>query len=259
MENTKARTVRQYWNSKVADWKIATHPPGTREFFEEIEGYRFEKLEYLEKRVDYAGYADKDVLDVGCGVGNDTARFAEGGAHVTAIDISPRAIELTECNFRQRRLPGRFLLMDAEQMSFADATFDLVYCHTVLQFTPRPPRLVEECYRVLKPGGRLIIMAINQFSWLNMMHRLFRVQIDHLDAPCYHRHSKKQLLALLGQFEKPQIFEERYPVVTKVHGGWKAALFNGLFVPIMALVPPSVTRSCCHHLLAVAHKSSALS
>ena len=178
--------LRDYWNAHVTDWPITSAAPGTAAFFTQAEAYRFEKLDYLNKRVDYAGQAGLDVLDVGCGLGNDTSRFAKGGARVTGIDIAPRAIELTRTNFQQRGLTGRFLVMDGEAMGFPDASFDLVYCHTVLHFTADPARMIAEIHRVLKPGGRAILMAVNQHSWMRFMHRVAKVEIDHLSAPVFH-------------------------------------------------------------------------
>ena len=65
-----------------------------RRFFEEIEDYRFEKLDYLPSLVDFDGYRGRRVLDVGCGVGNDLARFARGGAEVVGIDLAETSIDL---------------------------------------------------------------------------------------------------------------------------------------------------------------------
>ena len=105
--DTALEAVRTFWNEHVDDWKVARNEPGSAEFFREIEDYRFEKLHYLPRVVNYAGYAGQSVLDVGCGVGNDTSRFARGGAHVTGIDLAPRSIELATRNFQQREFGWR--------------------------------------------------------------------------------------------------------------------------------------------------------
>ena len=67
---------------------------------------------------------------------------------MTGIDISPRAIELARTNFAQRGSPGGFAVMDGEALEFPDRSFDVVYCHTVLHFTPHPERMVGEIHRV---------------------------------------------------------------------------------------------------------------
>ena len=111
--------------------------------------------------VDFSAYASKLLLDVGCGVGNDLAKFAQGGARAVGIDLAPHSIELAKSNFSQRKLQGEFHVMNGEAMQFPAQTFDVVFCHTVLQFTPHPERMISEIWRVLKPGGTAIVMAIN--------------------------------------------------------------------------------------------------
>ena len=49
--------VERYWNNNVANWKIAADlETGSKEFFQEVERYRFDKLHYLPKHIDYAGF-----------------------------------------------------------------------------------------------------------------------------------------------------------------------------------------------------------
>lgn len=247
--------VRDYWNTNVANWKIATHPPGTREFFEEVEAYRFEKLNYLERRVDYAGYRGKRVLEIGCGLGNDLSRFARGGAVVSGIDLSPRAIELAIVNFAQRGLPGTFQVMDGEALDLPDESFDVVYCHTVLHFTPDPGQMIREIHRVLKPDGVAILMTVNRKSWMNWLRHVMKVEIDNLDSPVFRHMAIEEFRSLLRPFETVDVIPERFPVPTKVHGGVKATLFNALFVGGFNALPASWTRPAGHHLLAYCYKT----
>jgi 2-polyprenyl-3-methyl-5-hydroxy-6-metoxy-1,4-benzoquinol methylase len=249
------RAVGAYWDAHVDDWKIATHLAGTPEFFRELEHYRFEKLNYLDRRIDYAGYPGQRVLDVGCGLGNDTSRFARGGSEVTGIDISSQAVRLARQNFAQRGLQGRFLQMDGEDMSFDDESFDLVYCHTVLHFTPDPLRMVREIHRVLRPDGVAIMMTVNRKSWMNWLRHVMKVEIDHLDSPVFRHMTVKEFRTLLKPFADVDLVPERFPVPTKVHRGLKAALFNTVFVGAFNALPASFTRNTGHHLLAFCRKT----
>jgi ubiquinone/menaquinone biosynthesis C-methylase UbiE len=246
--------VRDYWDGHVHDWKVARSPAGTREFFEEIEAYRYEKLHYLPRLVNFGGWAGKRLLDVGCGVGNDLSRFAKGGAKCTGIDLAPHSIELALANFGQRGLQAEFFVMDGEQLVFPDDTFDAVFCHTVLHFTPDPDRMVREIHRVLRPGGTAILMTVNSRSWLNRIQRLISLEIDHLDAPVFRQFTIAEFRALLAPFANVEIVPERFPVATKVHSGMKALLFNGLFVGTFNALPRAMTRGTGHHLMAFCEK-----
>ena len=248
--------VRDYWDGHVADWKIATHAPGTAEFFAEVEAYRFEKLDYLPRRVDFGGFSGRAVLDVGCGLGNDLARFARGGAIVTGVDLSPRAIELSRANFAQRGLAGTFHVMDGEALGLPDDSFDVVYCHTVLHFTPHPERMVREIHRVLKRTGLAILMTVNRKSWMNWLRHVMKVDIDHLDSPVFRHMTVAEFHDLLRPFAAVEMVPERFPVPTKVHGGLKASLYNNVFVGGFNALPASWTRNTGHHLLAFCRKSN---
>lgn len=242
--------VRDYWNERVTDWKVARHAPGTPEFFAETEAYRYEKLEYLADALDFPRHAGRRLLDVGCGLGNDLARFAAAGARVTGIDLAPRAVQLARRNFAQRGLPGDFAVMDGERLELPDASFDVVYCHTVLHFTPDPGAMVREIRRVLRPDGLAIVMTVNRRSWMNVLRHVMQVEVDYEDAPVFQPRTVAEFRALLQPFRHVDLRTERFPVPTKVHRGAKATLYNGLFVGAFNALPRAFTRGTGHHLLA---------
>jgi SAM-dependent methyltransferase len=106
------------------------------------------------EEIAFAAVAEKRparVLDVGCGPGDLTERFAkEVGADVKAIDLSMRMVELA----RARGIDAQ--VADAEQLPFADGEFDCVFAGWVLYHAPNLGQAIAECARVLRPGGRLV-------------------------------------------------------------------------------------------------------
>lgn len=248
--------VADFWNDNVSNWKVANHlEVGSEDFFREVERYRFEKLDYLEGVAGFEDQVGKKVLDVGCGLGTDTSRFARHGADVTAIDFAPRAIELAQKNFAWRGLSARFEVMDGEAMTLPSDTFDYVYCHTVLHFTESPAKMVKEIHRVLKPGGRALLMAINRKSWLYFMHRVAGTKIDYMDAPVFHKMDLTEFSQNIAVFRDQDVSLYRYPSKTEVHKGWKAAVYNTMFVDLFHALPKSVTRNTGYHMVALVQKS----
>jgi ubiquinone/menaquinone biosynthesis C-methylase UbiE len=246
--------VRAYWNTHIHDLEISRHPPGSREFFDDLDQYHFEKLHHLLRLVNFDGYRGRSVLDVGCGAGVDLARFAKGGADVTGVDVAPAAIELARANFAQQGLRGRFEVTDGEQLPFPENRFDLVYAHGVVQYTAHPQRLIDECRRVLKPGGEAIVQVYNRISWLNALSKLMKVGLEHDAAPVMMMFSISELRKLLTGFEEVRIVPERFPVKSRLHGGWKGALYNGLFVGTFNALPRSLVCQFGWHLLAFCRK-----
>jgi SAM-dependent methyltransferase len=246
--------VREYWNRHIHDLEITAHPVGSPGFFADLDQYHFEKLHHLLRLVNFDGYAGRRVLEVGCGAGTDLARFAKGGALVSGVDLSSSAIALARQNFEQQRLQGDLREADGEHLPCASDTFDLVYAHGVVQYTANPERLVAECHRVLKPGGEAVFQVYNRISWLNALSKLMKVPLEHEDAPVLLKYSAGEFRALLKGFRDVRIVEERFPVKSRLHGGWKGTMFNTFFVGAFNTLPRSLVRRFGWHLLAFCGK-----
>jgi SAM-dependent methyltransferase len=246
--------VREYWDRHIHDLDITRHPVGSRGFFDDLDQYHFEKLHHLLRLVDFDGYRGRTVLDVGCGGAVDLARFARGGASVTGVDLAPSAIALARANFEQQGLAGRFEVADGEHLPFADNSFDLVYAHGVVQYTADPQKLVDECRRVLTPGGQAIFQVYNRHSWLNALGRLMKTPLEHEDAPVLLKFSAGEFRRLVSGFSKVVIVPERFPVKSRLHGGWKGLLFNTFFVGTFNALPRPLVRRFGWHLLAFCTK-----
>jgi len=246
--------VRAYWNEQIHDAKITRQPPGTRAFFDDLDRYHFEKLHYLSRLVAFDGYRGRTVLDVGCGAGVDLARFARGGATVTGIDLAATSVDLARTNLAQQGLEGRFEVADGEHLPFPDKTFDLVYAHGVVQYTPDPAQLVRESHRVLRPGGEAIFQVYNRWSWLNALSKLMKVALEHEDAPVLKKFSLGEFRRLLAPFREVRIVPERFPVVSRLHGGWKGAVYNGVFVGTFNALPRGLVERFGWHLMGFCRK-----
>ncbi|HVG30793.1 MAG TPA: class I SAM-dependent methyltransferase [Pyrinomonadaceae bacterium] len=157
--------VREFWQANPCGTKFADAPPGTRAFFERVEAHRYEKEWHIPAAAGFDGARGLRVLEIGCGLGTDGAQFARGGALYTGVDLTDAAVSLARRNFELRGLKGEFRTADAENMDFADDTFDLVYSHGVLHHTPDTARAIREVHRVLKPGGRAVVMLYHRDSY----------------------------------------------------------------------------------------------
>jgi ubiquinone/menaquinone biosynthesis C-methylase UbiE len=246
--------VREYWNRHIHDLEITTHPVGSRGFFDDLDQYHFEKLHHLLRLVDFDAYRGRHVLEVGCGAGVDLARFAKGGANVVGVDLASSAIDLARANFEQQGLAGEFRVADGEALPFPENAFDLVYAHGVVQYTTRPQRLVDECRRVLKPGGEAVFQVYNRISWLNALSKLMKVGLEHDDAPVLLKFSIPEFRTLVSGFSEARIVPERFPVHSRLHGGWKGSVYNGLFVGTFNALPRPLVRRFGWHLLAFCRK-----
>jgi SAM-dependent methyltransferase len=246
--------VQEYWNRHIHDLEISEHAPGTPGFFADLDQYHFEKLHHLLRLIDFDSYRGRRVLDVGCGAGTDLVRFARGGALVSGVDISEAAIALARSNVAQQGIDADLRVADGEHLPYDDATFDLVFAHGVVQYTPDGRALVDECRRVLKPGGEAVFQVYNRMSWLNALSKVMKVPLEHEDAPVLRKYSAGEFRDLVSGFGGVRIVAERFPVKSRLHGGWKGLLFNTFFVGTFNALPRPLVRRFGWHLLAFCRK-----
>lgn len=246
--------VRDYWNTHIHDLEVTRHPPGSPGFFADLDEYHFEKLHHLLRLVPFDRVRGLRVLEVGCGAGTDLVRFAHGGAQVTGVDVAPSAIELARRNFAIQGLPADLRVANGEALPFPDDAFDLVYAHGVVQYTANDRRMVDECRRVLQRRGQAIFQVYNRVSWLNALSKLMKVGLEHEDAPVVGKYTIGEFRALLSGFSRVRIEVERFPVKSRLHGGWKGAVYNTFFVGAFNALPRRIVRRFGWHLLAFCDK-----
>src|SRR5688572_10643015 len=163
--STLKERVRAFWQENPCGTKFADAPPGTRRFYELVEEHRYKKEWHIPEAAQFAHAKDLAVLEVGCGLGTDGAQFAKAGARYTGIDLTDAAVELAKRRFELFDLPGTFRVADAERFDFPDSSFDLVYSHGVLHHTPDTAAAVREIHRVLRPGGKAVVMLYHRDSY----------------------------------------------------------------------------------------------
>ena len=104
------------------------------------------------------GRGTLDALDVGCGTGFLSLELAGRGHRVTGIDFAPQMLAEARKKAMAQGVAVRFEEGDAEQLPFAEGSFDLVMTRHVLWTLPHPEQAIDEWIRVLRPGGRLAAM-----------------------------------------------------------------------------------------------------
>lgn len=180
-QNQQIQTGDEYKDEVQAQWDnnpCGSHyakevPQHTLEWYLEVERYRYQEYApWMHETMEFSRHAGKRLLEIGGGLGTDHAQFAKHGAITTDVDLSSGHLALAQENFRLRGLNGNFVHHDAETLPFPDASFDVVYSNGVIHHTPNTQRVVNEIYRVLKPGGKAIIMVYAENSlhyWRNLV------------------------------------------------------------------------------------------
>ncbi|WP_028044058.1 class I SAM-dependent methyltransferase [Candidatus Stoquefichus massiliensis] len=138
----------------------------------------------------------QDILDLGCGTAELMYQVIreDSSRNIIGLDLSEEMLKIAENKLGNK---ATFILGDAEHLPFADQSFDIVYCNDSFHHYPHPQFVLSEVYRVLKPGGTLLIGDCYQIGVARWIMNLFMRFSTEGDIKIY---SKKEMYALMSEY-----------------------------------------------------------
>jgi len=214
---TSKENVRDFWEEAACGERLYLESDSMEGFRKQAET-RYALEPYIIPFADFEAARGKRVLEIGVGLGADHQRFAEAGAILAGVDLTPRAIEMTRRRFENLGLRSDLKVGDAENLDFPDNSFDVVYSWGVIHHTPDTQGAAHEIFRVLKPGGVAKVMIYHRYSivgfmlWLRyalLVGRPF-VSLDaiyakYVESPGTKAYSEAETRKLFRQFENASI------------------------------------------------------
>jgi SAM-dependent methyltransferase len=178
--------VRSWWtrNPMTYDWRgEIPYEEGSPEHLGEVERRFLAEAWFAQdpgappfsRLIPFEELRGKDVLEIGCGTGVHARLLAEAGANLSAVDLTPTAVDLTKRRLGLAGLQADVREADAEALPYPDGSFDFVWSWGVIHHSEDTRKVVAEIARVLRPGGRLALMVYHRTSvtfWVNYV--LFR-------------------------------------------------------------------------------------
>lgn len=168
MSNSLYQDIREFYDASSGLWESIWGEHMHHGYYGKNGNYKLDRrqaqIELIEELLLWSGYESsnppQNMLDVGCGIGGSTLYLAEKfGCQGTGITLSPVQASRATARSVEAGLDGRvsFAVANALAMPFEDHTFDLVWSLESGEHMPDKAKFLEECYRVLKPGGKLIL------------------------------------------------------------------------------------------------------
>jgi ubiquinone/menaquinone biosynthesis C-methylase UbiE len=260
-----AREVVAYWDRHIHGSQFLRNGRvaiGSAEFFEQIrpnmDCYRFP---YLMERIEReAGKLQgSHLLEIGSGVGFEAIEFMRRGVRVTATDLTPSNVAVAKQHFALVGVQAEAVeVQDVFRLTYPDATFDAVYSNGVLSHTGSPHRALKEIYRVLKPGGRVIMSHF--YRRPSLFHSLSRlggtnvVTIGKSAPPVTDFFSEAELRSIFADFEAVEIEREHYRLIPSVRTGWQSAVYSYGLRPVYNLLPEALAKRWANKLSVAAVK-----
>lgn len=159
------KNIEHFWNENPVGSNFVEYQGG-KKFYEGYDEFRYRTEGHILGELDLIDFKNKKVLEIGLGQGADSMQIINRGAQYHGIDLTDESI---------RRLKERFELFEkpyievrkanAQQIPYNDNYFDSVYSHGVIHHSPEIEKIVSEIHRVLKPGGKAVIMLYHKNSF----------------------------------------------------------------------------------------------
>lgn len=124
------------------------------------------RLAWINERAPLSGL---NVLDVGCGAGLLSEGMAQMGAKVTGIDLAEELINTARTHAKENNVSVDYRTISTRDLATeATGSFDVVTCLEMLEHVPEPDAIIDDCARLLRPGGQAFFSTINRSpkAWL---------------------------------------------------------------------------------------------
>ena len=166
MSNNLYRDIREFYDASSGLWESIWGEHMHHGYYGRSGNYKIDRrqaqIELIEELLLWADCHNNppnNIIDVGCGIGGSTLHLAqEFGAQATGITLSPVQASRAKERAAEAGLDNRvkFEVANALEMPFEDNSFDLVWSLESGEHMPDKTKFLQECYRVLKPGGKMI-------------------------------------------------------------------------------------------------------
>jgi ubiquinone/menaquinone biosynthesis C-methylase UbiE len=188
--------------------------PFTLQWFLDIESARHGRNgHWVPRLLEFAKHGGETLLGLGNGLGTDWVQYARQGAEVIACCPSAEQLALIQRNFALRGLNAVFLHADPTAIPLESASIDVVCVGQLLEDLTEPSAVIEEIYRVLKPGGKVLAVMPARYDldyWLRRClpwHYWLRSQ-----AASYRQgksFSARTLRQLFGRFVEAHVYKRQ--------------------------------------------------
>lgn len=174
MDDTELKQeVASFWNEASCGTTITSENKFTKEYFEEIEEYRYRLEPEIFSFAQFTRFRGKKMLEVGVGAGSDFIQWVRAGAIAHGVDLTEEAVEHVKHRLSVYGLSAEDVRVgDAENLPHEDEKFDLVYSWGVIHHSPDTEKALAEIVRCTKPGGTIKLMLYNRRSLYAFYHYL---------------------------------------------------------------------------------------
>ena len=167
--------IRKYWNNKPCNIGHSKKKFLTKEYFNEVKKKKYFVENHIPKFAEFKKYRNKNVLEIGCGIGTDACEFIRNGANYVGLDYSDVSISIAKHRVKilglEKNNP-KFFNQDAENLPSIKKlkiNFDLIYSFGVIHHTANMQKCFNEIKKIANKKTIIKIMLYSRNSYKNFL------------------------------------------------------------------------------------------
>jgi ubiquinone/menaquinone biosynthesis C-methylase UbiE len=191
--------------------------PFSLQWFLDVEKQRLSRQgRWIPRVLEFGKHSGERLLGLGHGLGTDWVQYAQKGAQVVVCTPSPMQLQLVRRNFEVRDLSGRFVSADPTRLPLDSNSVDVACLSSLYHGIDHPEAVIDEVFRVLKPGGKVLAVTSARFDvdfWFDTLFFGYRFlagerRTQRKPGP-EHLYSGRQLCRLFGRFCEHRVYKRQ--------------------------------------------------
>jgi len=171
----KIQKVKLYWNKQPCNIKYSKKKFLSKNYFNEVKKKKYFVEKHIPNFAKFKKYKNKNVLEIGCGIGTDAIEFIRNGANYVGIDYSEKSIKILKKRieiFNLEKFKPTLIVDNAESLNKVKKlkrSYDLIYSFGVIHHTPNMKKCFDAIYKICKKSTEIKIMLYAKNSYKNFL------------------------------------------------------------------------------------------
>jgi SAM-dependent methyltransferase len=171
MPSSKLKKIKEYWNRQPCNINHSKKKFLTKEYFKEVKKKKYFVEKHIPTFAEFNKYKNKNILEIGCGIGTDAIEFIKNKNKYIGIDYSDRSLEICKIRVSKYRLEKYkpvFMLDNCETLNNIKKLkkkFDLIYSFGVIHHTPNMQNCFDAIYKIADKNTEIKIMVYAKNSY----------------------------------------------------------------------------------------------
>ncbi len=169
------KKVKDYWNRQPCNIKFSNKKFLSKNYFMEVKRKKYFVEKHIINFAEFKKYKNKNVLEIGCGIGTDAIEFIRNKANYVGIDYSERSVNILKERIKvfnlEKNRPEVFVdnAENLKKVKKKNINFDLIYSFGVIHHTPNMKKCFSSIYKIADKNTEIKIMLYAKNSYKNML------------------------------------------------------------------------------------------